>query len=187
MAEDRLSTDQATAPIGQDRARGGTGRARAAIVIVCRDANGRETLNRELSRRYGADYQIVVCDGPAELEPRVRNLLDTGTPVALVIGGVGALDPDGTEVLAATRAIDPTAPRVAAVRWGDFEAARPTFDAVTLGKIDHWGDASCAGSGRGVPSLDHRLPGRVEQPARRWLRGGASDRPAMVRPVSGAG
>ena len=79
MTEDRLSTDQTTAPIGQDRARGGTGRARAAIVIVCRDATARETLNRELSRRYGADYQIVVCDGPAELEPRVRNLLDNAS------------------------------------------------------------------------------------------------------------
>ena len=27
---------------------------------------------------------------------------------------------------------------MAAVRWGEWETARPTFDAVTLGKIDHW-------------------------------------------------
>ena len=41
-------------------------------------------------------------------------------------------------MLAAIRAIDPTASRVAAVRWGEFEAARPLFDAVTAGKIDHF-------------------------------------------------
>ena len=58
--------------------------------------------------------------------------------MALVIGGVGAQDPDGIEVLAAVRAIDPTALRVAAVGWGDWEAMRSVFDAVTVGTIDHW-------------------------------------------------
>ena len=38
----------------------------------------------------------------------------------------------------AIRAVDPTASRVAAVRWGEFDAARPLFDAVALGQIDHW-------------------------------------------------
>jgi thioredoxin reductase len=61
-----------------------------------------------------------------------------GTPVALVIGGVGAADPDGIEVLAPVRAIDRTVVRVAAFRWGEWDSARPVFDAVALGKIDHW-------------------------------------------------
>ena len=43
-----------------------------------------------------------------------------------------------------------------------------------------------ASSGRGVPPLDHRVPERVEHPARRRLRGGAADRRAMVRAVPGA-
>ena len=118
--------------------RGETAGAQAAIVIVCREPGAREILNRELSKRYGADYQIVVCDRPAELEPKMRDLLAAGLPVALVIGGVGAQDPDGIEVLAAIRPIDPTALRVAAVRWGDWESVRSIFDAVTVGKIDHW-------------------------------------------------
>ena len=112
--------------------------AQAAIVIVCREPGAREILHRELSKRYGADYQIVACDRPAELAPWMRDLLAAGLPVALVIGGVGAQDPDGIEVLAAVRAIDPTALRVAAVRWGDWESVRSIFDAVTVGKIDHW-------------------------------------------------
>jgi thioredoxin reductase (NADPH) len=68
----------------------------------------------------------------------MRDLLAAGLPVALVIGEVGAQDPDGIEVLAAIRAIDPTALRVAAARWGDWESMRSIFDAVALGKIDHW-------------------------------------------------
>src|SRR5450755_4406004 len=130
----------ATAPYEELAAtvRGETAGAKAAIVIVCREPSAREILNRELSKRYGADYQIVVCDRPAELEPWMRDLLAAGLPVALVIGAVGAQDPDGIGVLAATRAIDPTALRVAAVRWGDWESVRSIFDAVTLDKIDHW-------------------------------------------------
>jgi thioredoxin reductase (NADPH) len=118
--------------------RGDTAGAQAAIVIVGRDPGAREVLQRELSKRYGADYQIVVCGRPAELAPWMRDLRAAGLPVALVIAGVGAQDRDGIEVLAAIRAIDPTAFRVAAVRWGDWQAMRSTFDAVTLGTVDHW-------------------------------------------------
>ena len=118
--------------------RGEAAGAQAAIVIVCREPGAREILHRELSKRYGSDYQIVVCDRPAELAPWMRDLAAAGLPVALVIGGVGAQDPDGIEVLAAVRAIDPTALRVAAVGWGDWEAMRSVFDAVTVGTIDHW-------------------------------------------------
>ena len=119
-------------------ARGETAGAQAAIVIVCREPGAREILHRELSKRYGADYQILVCGRPAELAPWMRDLLAAGLPVALVIGGVGGQDRDGIEVLAAIRAIDPTALRVAAVRWGDWQSMRSIFDAVTLGTVDHW-------------------------------------------------
>jgi thioredoxin reductase len=111
---------------------------KAAIVVASRDVAAREVLEQELRKRYGADYHIVVCRHPAELETRVKEVLAAGTPVALVIGGVGAHDPEDIEVLATIRAIDPTASRVAAVHWGEFDAARPLFDAVTVGKIDHW-------------------------------------------------
>jgi hypothetical protein len=68
----------------------------------------------------------------------MSELISAGTPVALVIGGVGEVDPDGIEVLAQVRVIDPTVPRVAAVRWGEWDTARPIFDAITAGKLDHW-------------------------------------------------
>jgi thioredoxin reductase (NADPH) len=112
--------------------------AQAAIVIVSRDAGVREILHRELAKRYASDYQIVVCDRPAELAARLRGLVAAGAPVALAIGGVGAQDPDGVEVLSAVRAIDPRAIRVAAVGWGDWQSVRSVFDAVTVGTVDHW-------------------------------------------------
>jgi thioredoxin reductase (NADPH) len=126
--------DAEPAAAGRDAA----AEAQAAIVIVSRDTGAREILNCQLSKRYGADYQIVVCDRPAELEPWMRDLRAAGLPVALVIAGVDAQDPDGIEVLAGVRRIDPAALRVATVRWGDWESVRSVFDALTLGQIDHW-------------------------------------------------
>jgi thioredoxin reductase len=134
------STGLATAPYQElaGDVRGEAAGAQAAIVIVCREPGAREILNRELSKRYGSDYQIVVCDRPAELAPWMRDLRAAGLPVALVIAAVGAQDPDGIEALAAIRPIDPTALRVATVGWGDWQSVRSIFEAVTVGTIDHW-------------------------------------------------
>jgi len=141
MTEDwppAVRPDGTAAPPDGGEAICGTGQERAAIVIVSRDTSVRKALGEELSGRYGTDYQIAVCDEPTMLEPVLRELLAVGTPVAMVIGAVGETDPDGIEVLARVREIDRTASRVAAVRWGEWDTARPVFDAVTMGKIDHW-------------------------------------------------
>jgi thioredoxin reductase len=111
---------------------------RPAIIVVGRDVAASTALDRELSGRYRADYRIVVCGRPAELEQRVRELLDAGTPVALAVGAVGEQDPDGIDVLERMRDIDAAATRVAAVRWGDWQTARRVFDALALGRVNNW-------------------------------------------------
>jgi thioredoxin reductase len=139
---DDMSTSSGAATIADEgpavAVRGEPAGAQAAILIVSGEPGARQILHRELSKRYGVDYQIVACARPADLAPWMRDLRAAGLPVALVIGGVGADDPDGIEVLAAVRLIEPTALRVAAVGWGDWPAQRSVFDAITLGKIDHW-------------------------------------------------
>jgi len=106
-------------------------------VVVSRDRATRERIQHELAWRYSTDYQIVPCDYPPGLAAQLRALREAGTPAALVVGGVRGQDPDDIEVFAAVRPVEPTALRVAAVRWGDWATARPVFDALALGKIDH--------------------------------------------------
>src|SRR5262249_56781153 len=91
-----------------------------------------------LPRGYGMDDRVVVCDQPAELEAWLRNLVGAGTPIAMVIGGVGGLDRDGIEVLGMVSGVDAEAIRVAAPRWGDWDTGRAIFDAISEGKVDHW-------------------------------------------------
>jgi thioredoxin reductase len=156
-------------------ARGEAAESQAAIVVVSREPDAREVLRRELSKRYGSDYQIVVCGRPAELEPWMRDLAAAGLPVALVIGGVGAQDPDGVEVLAAVRAIDPTALRVAVVGWGDWQSVRSVFDAVTVGRIDHWVTAP-------VQAPDEEFHRSVTEFLREWdsQRGGGFEAAQVI-------
>src|SRR6516164_2310980 len=90
------AADEGLAAAGDGEAAG----AQAAIVIVGNEPGTREILHRELSKRYGGDYQIVVCGRPAELAPWMRDLRAAGLPVDMVIGGVSAQDPEGIEVLA---------------------------------------------------------------------------------------
>lgn len=118
MTDDQVPTSQPTSPAGQGTGRAETAGEQPAIVIVSRDPSARKRLDRELSRRYGTDYQVVVCDQPTELETWLRNLAEAGTPIAMVVGGVGELDPDGIEVLGTVSSVDAEASRVAAARWG---------------------------------------------------------------------
>src|SRR5262249_11117600 len=106
--EGRLSAGQDTvASAGSGATGGGAGDGRAAIVVVDRDAGDRETLFRELTGRYGADYRIVLCAEPAELDRRMRELIAAGTLVALVIGGGRGGHPGGLEVTGPFRAPRP--------------------------------------------------------------------------------
>jgi len=146
--------------------------AQAAIVLVSREPGAREILHRELSKRYGADYQVLACDRPTELAPWMRDLRAAGLPVALVIGGVGGQDRDGIEVLSAIRSVDPTALRVAAVRWGDWDSLRSVFDAVTVGTVDHW--VWCP-----VQTPDEEFHSLVAEFLREW----ASERGGGFEPV----
>jgi len=137
-----MSTSAGAATAADERTaaavRGEIAAAQAVILIISHESGTREILHRELSKRYGADYQIMACQQSAELAARMRDLRAAGLPVALVIASFGAQDPDGIEVLAAVRAIDPAALRVAAVGWGDWQSVRSVFDAVALGALDHW-------------------------------------------------
>jgi hypothetical protein len=71
--------------------------------------------------------QTVICGRTVRLERRMSDLLAAGTAVALVIGGFGAQDLDGIEVLAPIRPIGPIGPigprasQLSTVRSGDTD------------------------------------------------------------------
>jgi thioredoxin reductase len=119
--------------------------ARPAIVVVSRSESVRDLLYSELEARYSRDYAVHVFAAPdqalAALPPATASSDGDGSPdggVALLLVGFGGDDPDGLEVLTQLAAAWPSALRVPAVRWGDWSAARPIFEALTVGRVDRW-------------------------------------------------
>jgi thioredoxin reductase (NADPH) len=110
---------------------------RPNLVVVGRDDGVRAALGEELRKRYGSDYDIVEV-ATEQAATRLGGLADADVPVALVIGCVGGADADGIMAISDVRHLHPTALYVAAVRWGDFQTAQPIFDALTIGRLDHW-------------------------------------------------
>jgi thioredoxin reductase (NADPH) len=109
---------------------------RAALVVVLRDDDQRAAVTRELTRRYGSEFEIVACIEHGQVVPELARR--DGLPVAVLLGGLGSADPDGLAVLRALHHEHPTALAVAVVRWGNFDTARPIFEALTLGQLDRW-------------------------------------------------
>ncbi|MGY2066203.1 FAD-dependent oxidoreductase [Blastococcus sp. SYSU DS0619] len=113
--------------------------ARAALILVSRDAPLRDRVGQELEKRYGADYVVVVCGSDDDdVAARAGQLTDQGVPVAVFMAGLGPADPDGLDVLARAGGLAPGAVRACIVRWGDLETAAPVFEAITLGRLDAW-------------------------------------------------
>jgi hypothetical protein len=104
---------------------------------VSRDL-ARRDLRRELSKRYGADYQLVSATSPRNWRRAIRKVKDTGAQIALVIGGLGGQDPDGIETLAAVRTADADGAAGERVPLRRLRILQPLFDAIAQGKIDHW-------------------------------------------------
>jgi len=113
-------------------------RVRPAIMIVSEDPDNFRIVANEVRKRYGTDYQIVTSTNHHDATEELAGMKRSDVPVALILATHGGREQRGISFLARTRSLYPTAKRVVVVVWGDFETARPIFDAVTLGEIDHW-------------------------------------------------
>ncbi|HET9874060.1 MAG TPA: FAD-dependent oxidoreductase [Propionibacteriaceae bacterium] len=105
---------------------------------MSRDPAFRDEIGRELSKRYEADYDLVVCSDATELMDRLQALRTETRVVAAVLGGFGPQDAGGLDALAEVAGLHPEAVRACVVRWGDLDTAGPIFEAITLGKVDSW-------------------------------------------------
>src|SRR5262245_66039498 len=90
------------------------------IVLVSGHTPTRRLIVAELTKRYGADYQIRVGKDSASVQRILVDLASSGEDVALVLAALGPTDPEGIDMHAPVRRLFPTALRVVAVRWGGW-------------------------------------------------------------------
>lgn len=106
------------------------------LLLATTDPASRAVIGSELRRRYGADYEVVVCADYAHARAVLEGLRRWGRQVALVIGCYGPDDRDGLDFLRRAYGLHPSAKRVIAVVWGDFESTSTVFAAIAHGHAE---------------------------------------------------
>jgi thioredoxin reductase (NADPH) len=106
------------------------------MVLVTEDAGSLAVLDGELRRRYGADYEIITCREYDQARTILAGLRQWERAVAMVLTYYGPGDRDGLAFLRRARALHPSAIRVVAVRWGDFDSSAPVFQAIADGHAE---------------------------------------------------
>jgi thioredoxin reductase (NADPH) len=102
------------------------------LFAVDDDPESLERIERELERRYGADYRIV-CErsAPAALD-RLREMRDAGEDVAVLMCDQWMPEMEGIRLLDAADDFYPLAKRILLIEWGDWAHAA-TADVIHSG------------------------------------------------------
>ncbi|HSU02731.1 MAG TPA: FAD-dependent oxidoreductase [Nocardioides sp.] len=106
------------------------------LLLATTDASSRSVLGSELRRRYGGDYEVVVCADYAHARAVLEGLRRWQREVALVIGCYGPDDRDGLTFLRRAYSLHPSAKRAICAVWGDFASTPDVFAAVGQGHAE---------------------------------------------------
>jgi thioredoxin reductase (NADPH) len=106
------------------------------LLLATTDETSRHVLGSELRRRYGGDYEVVVCASYEHARAVLEGLRRWGRQVALVIACFGPDDRGGLDFLRRAYSLHPSAKRAVAAIWGDFASTRDVFAAVAHGHAE---------------------------------------------------
>jgi thioredoxin reductase (NADPH) len=114
---------------------------RPVLLAADDDPAALERIERELTRRYASDYEVICEPSAPQALARLERLRAAGADVALVLADQWMPDTTGSELLAEVRRLHPLAKRGLLIEWGAW-GDRPTADAVLramgLGDIDYY-------------------------------------------------
>ncbi|HEY1390340.1 MAG TPA: FAD-dependent oxidoreductase, partial [Ktedonobacterales bacterium] len=108
------------------------------ICTVIADTGERTTLERDLVRRFSADYDIATQPSPTEALQELNRWRTEGREVALILADVWLKEMTGVELLTQVHDLHPQAKRCLFLAYGDTLAGSVIYQAVTLGRIDDY-------------------------------------------------
>jgi thioredoxin reductase (NADPH) len=111
---------------------------RAVVLAVDDDREGLATLEHELTKRYGVDYEVVCEPSATSALLRLGGWKDTGRPVAVVLANQWMAEMQGTELLGRAGELHPTVKRGLVISWGDRSTAEPMLQAMAAGRFDYY-------------------------------------------------
>lgn len=132
-----------------------------------------ETIQGELLKRYGADYEVLAEDSAAAALQRLEAMRTAGAQVAILLAAFEMSAMSGIAYIEQAHALHPQAKRVLllthSVRWGDRLTSQPIVTAISLGEIDRY----ITKPGDPPDELFHRL---ITELLQEWRRPGQGQR-----------
>jgi thioredoxin reductase (NADPH) len=108
------------------------------ILVVHEDRESREIIKRDLTKRYGGDYEVLSADEPHDAIHLLDRLAADRRPVSVMIAHLRMHQMDGIELLSRARRHHAGVMRVLTIGVGDRQAERPIVRALTLNQIDFY-------------------------------------------------
>ena len=106
------------------------------LLLATTDQMSRDVIGSELRRRYGGDYEVVVCADYAHARAVLEGLKRWGRQVALVVACFGPHDREGLDFLRRAYSLHPSAKRAICAIWGDFASTPDVFAAIGQGHAE---------------------------------------------------
>jgi thioredoxin reductase (NADPH) len=95
-------------------------------------------IERELRRRYGADYEVVCASSASAGLAALERIRAAGGEVAVVLADVWLPEMTGVDFLTRAHLLHPSARRVLLASWGDRSQAPLLLRGAALGQVDDW-------------------------------------------------
>ncbi len=111
---------------------------KATILVVDCDERSLEILQRDMARRYGADYDVLSASSPQVAVRLQERLARENRIVALAIAYQWMPEMTGIDLLSQSREYHPGAMRALMIDVGDLRAEQPIIRALTLNHIDYY-------------------------------------------------
>ncbi len=139
------------------------GRGRPVLVVVDDQESTRGFAANSLRRRFGSDYEVVVPGGTEAARSELGRLRGAGADAALIVANEHLTTGTGTDFLATTRDIYPTARRLVLADFGD-NSVMPS-----IAHRQRWARSTTSTICRGARSMSNCSP-RQRHPGRLDLR-----------------
>ncbi len=139
------------------------------LMIVIDEDEPRDRLARDLTRRYGMDYQIVAEAQSVVALRRLEELRQDKVPVPIVIADLWLPEIEGLELLTRVREMLPSAGRLPLINYSDPPAMDRLVEGATFGLFDR------VLARQGFPAEEWLYPAIADSLAE-WSRGASRPR-----------
>jgi thioredoxin reductase (NADPH) len=112
-------------------------RVKPSLHLLHGDEGVRAELERDLGRRYAADYDVCAHASADDVLAALRRDADAGTPVAIVFSDESPAG-GSAELLAAVHELHPLARRVLLIGRGEWSKEHPAVAAMRTGQVDSY-------------------------------------------------